>query len=146
MTVKDMMDKLSAMVTANPSVADMEVDSEGCDCTESAEDVVIDNGRVTVSRSCAPPPPDEVLSDSAFALLQQIKIAEVKFDTTYSEWNTMQELRDRHFVQFRYTGYDIVAFINEKVLHTWRLTNDSIHHRCCCISVSSGCSVVYVAI
>lgn len=52
MTVAEMIAKLQAMIAADPSVAELPVDSEGCDCTEEAVDVreYGPNRRVLVAR------------------------------------------------------------------------------------------------
>ncbi len=41
MTVAEMITKLGAMIAADPSVASMQVDAEGCDCIELALDVYV---------------------------------------------------------------------------------------------------------
>ncbi len=45
MTVRDLIDKLNGMVARDAAVADLPVDSEGCDYIEPAVDAVERNGR-----------------------------------------------------------------------------------------------------
>lgn len=41
LTVKELIEKLHAIVKENPKVADAKVTTEGCDCTGDAVDVVV---------------------------------------------------------------------------------------------------------
>lgn len=47
MTVRDLINKLGLLIDADPSVADLQVDSEGCDCIDPAIDVRVYSERLT---------------------------------------------------------------------------------------------------
>lgn len=51
MTVRDLIRGLQQIVEAYPAGADLEVDSEGCDCVEPAVDVRVYSGSMTVDSS-----------------------------------------------------------------------------------------------
>lgn len=107
MTVREMMAKLSAMIAVDPSVADMEVDSDGCDCIDSAEDVRIQIGtrRILVDRDEDKPAHVDLLSAPALAMLQRMTDPAVMVPVPENSTQPydVQELRTRGFVYYKWT-------------------------------------------
>lgn len=103
MTVREMMSKLQTMIDVDPSVADLEVDADGCDCIGDALDVRINGDRMLVARDLPQVKIVDPLSDIGFVLLRFLSDGRsVSAPEGVTQPDDVVELRTRGFVVYKF--------------------------------------------